>query len=69
MSKRFIENLLNPYQVPGIQYIIIESNPDRLRLIVVAYPRPALSATKWTNHAPISFDQQSQASQDRVMQI
>ena len=31
--------------------------------IVVAYPRPAFSATKRTNQAPISFDQQAQVSQ------
>ena len=31
--------------------------------IVVAYPRPAFSATKRTNHAPNSFDQQAQVSQ------
>ena len=30
---------------------------------VVAYPRPALSATKRTNHAPSSFDSQAQVSQ------
>ena len=28
--------------------------------MVVAYPRPALSAIRWKNHAPISFDQQAQ---------
>ena len=31
--------------------------------IVVAYPRPAFSATKRTNYAPTSFDQQVQVSQ------
>ena len=31
--------------------------------IVVAYPRPAFSATKRKNHAPISFDEQAQVSQ------
>ena len=30
---------------------------------VVAYPRPAFSATKRTNYAPISFDQHVQVSQ------
>ena len=34
--------------------------------IVVVYPRPALSATKRTNHALISFDQQAQVSQDHT---
>ena len=32
-------------------------------MIVVAYPRPAFSVTKRTDHAPISFDQQAQVSQ------
>ena len=42
----------------------IETNFDfRSTRIVVAYPRPAFSATKRTNHAPISFDQQAQVSQ------
>ena len=40
----------------------IESNLDRLGLIV-AYPQPAFSATKRTNHAPISFDQPIHVSQ------
>ena len=31
--------------------------------IVVAYPRPACSATKRTNYAPISFDEQLRVSQ------
>ena len=34
--------------------------------IVVAYPRPAFSATKWTNPALTSFDQQAQFSQDHT---
>ena len=41
----------------------IESNFDRLGVSVVAYPRPAFSATNWINYAPISFDQQVQVSQ------
>ena len=45
-------NLLTPYQEQP------RSTPS-----VVAYPRPAFSATKRTNHAPISFDQQAQVSQ------
>ena len=36
---------------------------SRSTRIVVAYPRPAFSATKRTNDAPISFDQQVQVSQ------
>ena len=47
MSKRFIKY---PYST---------SRATRSTRIVVAYPRPALSATKPTNHAPISFDQQA----------
>ena len=45
-------NLLTPYR-------------EQLRLtrIVVAYPRPAFSATKQTNHASNSFGQQVQVSQ------
>ena len=35
---------------------------SRSTQIVVAYPRPAFSATKRTNHAPTSFDQQVQVS-------
>ena len=35
--------------------------------IVVAYPRPAFSATKRTNYAPISFDQQLQVSQGHIV--
>ena len=38
----------------------------RLNRIVVAYPRPAFSATKRTNHAPISFDQQARVSQGHM---
>ena len=34
--------------------------------IVVAYPRPAFSATKRTNYALTSFDQQAQVSQGRT---
>ena len=44
-------NLLTPYR----------EQPRSTRNIV-AYPRPAFSATKRTNHAPISFDQQAQVS-------
>ena len=44
-------NLLTPYR-----------EQPRSNRIVVAYPRPALSATKLKNHAPISFDLQAQVS-------
>ena len=37
--------------------------------IVVAYPRPAFSATKWTNHARISFDQRAQVYQGHASYI
>ena len=45
-------NLLIPYR----------EQPRSTRM-VVAYPRPAFSATKRTNQAPISFDHQAQVSQ------
>ena len=45
-------NLLAPYR-----------EQPRSTRIVVAYPRPAFSATERTDHAPISFDQQVQVSQ------
>ena len=45
-------NLLTPYR----------KQPRSIR-IVVAYPRPAFSATKRTNYASISFDQLVQVSQ------
>ena len=35
--------------------------------IVVAYPRPALSATKRTNHAPTSFDKRAQVSRGHTL--
>ena len=44
-------NLLTPYR-----------EQPRSTRIVVAYPRPAFSATKRTNYTPISFDQQVQVS-------
>ena len=48
----FLENFLTPYR-----------EQPRSTRIVVAYPRPAISPTKRTNYAPISFDQQVQVSQ------
>ena len=45
-------NLLTPYR-----------KQPRPTQIVVTYPRPAFSAIKRTNHAPINFDQQAQVSQ------
>ena len=41
-------NLLTPYY---------REQPRSTR-IAIAYPRPAFSATNWTNYAPTSFDQQ-----------
>ena len=49
--KRFIKQ---PYSISRVAPIDSD---------VVAYPRPAFSATKRTNDAPISFDQQAQVSQ------
>ena len=51
-------NLLNPYR-----------EQPRSTRIVVAYPRQAFSATKRTNYAPISFDQQVQVSQGHTSYI
>ena len=45
-------NLLTPYR-----------KQPRSTRIVVAYTRPAFSATKRINYAPISYDQQAQVSQ------
>ena len=45
-------NLLTPYR-----------EQPRSTRIVVAYPRPAFSATERTNYAPTSFDQQVKVSQ------
>ena len=39
--------------------------PQSTRIAAV-YPRPAFSATKRTNHAPIRFDQQAQVSQSHI---
>ena len=50
-------NLLTPYR-----------KEPRSTRIVVAYPRPAFSATKRTNNAPISFDQQVQVCRGHIVQ-
>ena len=50
-------NLLSPYR-----------EQPRSTRSVVAYPRPAFSATELTNHARISFDQQGQVAQGHCMQ-
>ena len=52
MSERFIKP----------PYSIYRAQPRSTR-IVVAYPRPAFSATNRTNYVPTSFDQQIQVSQ------
>ena len=49
-------NLLTPYR-----------EQPRSTRIVVAYPRPAFSATKRTNLTPISLDQQAQVSQGHTL--
>ena len=51
-----LSNLLTPYR-----------KQPRPTQIVVAYPRSAFSATKRTHHAPISFAQQVQVSQDAYL--
>ena len=40
----------------GLNLLILYREQPRSTRIVVAYPRPAFSATKRTNYAPISFD-------------
>ena len=45
----------------SLLHIYYREQPRSTR-IVVAYPRPAFSAAKRTNYAPISFDQQVQVS-------
>ena len=50
-------NLLTPYY---------REQPRSTR-IAVAYPRPAFSATNWTNYAPTSFDQQIQVRQGHTL--
>ena len=49
-------NLLTPYR-----------EQPRSTRIIVAYPRPAFSATKRTNYAPTSFDQRVQVSQGHTL--
>ena len=44
--KTVSSNLLTPYR----------EQPRSTRIVVATYPRPAFSATKRTNYAPISFD-------------
>ena len=51
------QNLLTPYR----------AQPRSTLLIAVAYPRPAFSATNWTNCTPTSFDQQIQVSQGHTL--
>ena len=51
-------NLLTPYR----------EQPRSTRNIA-AYPRPAFSARKRKNYAPINFDQQVQVSQGRALYI
>ena len=55
ISKRFIKP----------PYSIYREQPRSTR-IVVAYPRPAFSATNRTNYVPTSFDQQVQVSQSHT---
>ena len=40
--------------------------PRSTRIIFVAYPQPAFSATKRTNYAPTSFHEQVQVSQGHI---
>ena len=57
------------------QYQNDSSNPltpyyreqPRSTRITIAYPRPAFSATNWTNYAPTSFDQEIQVSQGHTL--
>ena len=51
-----------PTNIKTVTPYIYREQP-RSTWIVVAYPRPAFSATKRTNYVPTSFDQQVQVSQ------
>ena len=56
---------MEPTNVKTVQQNLFTPNGEQPRStrIVVAYPRPALSATRRTSHAPISFGQQAQVFQ------
>ena len=54
--------LTNVKTVPSNLFTPYREHPRSTR-IVVAFPRLAFSATKRTNHAPVSFDQQAEVCQ------
>ena len=66
VMRRFTSNDTDHFQNVSSNLLTPYREQPRSTRIIVAYPRPAFSATKRTNHAPISFGQQTQVSQDRV---
>ena len=61
--RHFTSNGTGQCQNGSSNLLTLHGEQPRSTRIVVAYPRPAFSATKRTNHALISFDQQAQAFQ------
>ena len=66
VMRDFIGNGTDQCQNGSSNILIPYREQPRSTPIVVAYPRLAFSATKRTNHAPISFDQHAQVSQGRT---
>ena len=66
VMRRFTSNGTDQCQNGASKFLTPHLEKPRSTRIVVAYPRPAFSATNQTNHAPISFDQQAHASQGRA---
>ena len=64
-----LSNGNNQYQNGPSNLLIPYREQPRPTRIVIAYPRQSFSATKRTDHAPISFDQQAQVSQGHTPYI
>ena len=58
VMRHFTSNGTDQYQNGLSNFLIAYREQPRSTRIIVAYPGPAFSATKRTNHAPIRFDQQ-----------
>ena len=56
VMRQFADNGTDQCQNGSLNLLIPYREQPRSTRIIVAYPRPAFSATKLTNHAPISFD-------------
>ena len=67
--RHFTSNDTDQCRNGSSNHLIPHREQPRSTRIVVAYPRPTFSATKRTNHAPISFDQQAQVSQGHSLYI